>query len=94
MPTLFGAPEFTPVFSGVRVIRSLVVCFIFCRSLFVLLSFFFWPMCFLSFYLRILITLLGIFKLFLFCTNGTIFYLIVYFTLRDDKDILSIARSG
>ena len=37
----------------------------FCRSLFVLLSFFFWPLCFLSFSdLRILINPFGVFKLF------------------------------
>ena len=46
-----------PVFSGVRVTRSLVFCVMFCRSLFVFLSFFFWPLCCLScFDLRILIT--------------------------------------
>ena len=63
-----------PVFSGVRVTRSLVlyVCFVvvvvwefyvrltywgfFCRSLFVLLYFFFWPLCCLFFFdIRILI---------------------------------------
>jgi hypothetical protein len=44
--------EFTPIFSGVRVTRSLVLC-VFCRSLFVL----FWPLCCLFFFdLRILIT--------------------------------------
>ena len=43
-------------FSGIRVTRSLVLCAVLCRSLFVLLSFFFWPLCCLSFYLRILIT--------------------------------------
>ena len=59
-----------PVFSGVRVARSLNVCVVFCRSLFVLLYFFFWPLCCLSFFdLWILITpLFGIFKLVL--TNG------------------------
>ena len=31
-----GAPEFTPVFDGVRVAQSLVLCVMFCRSLFVL----------------------------------------------------------
>jgi hypothetical protein len=31
-----------PDFSGVRVTRSLVLCVLLCRSLFVLLSFFFW----------------------------------------------------
>ena len=42
-----------PVFRGVRVTRSLVLC----RLLFVLLSFFFWPSCCLSFFdLRILTT--------------------------------------
>ena len=44
-----------PVFSGIGVTRSLLLCAMFCRSLFVLLSFFFWPLCCLSFYLRILI---------------------------------------
>ena len=32
-----GAPEFTPILSGVHVSRSLVFCVVFCRSLFVLL---------------------------------------------------------
>ena len=46
-----------PVFSGDLVTRSLVVCVMFCRSLFVLLSFFFWPLCCQFFFnLRILIT--------------------------------------
>ena len=35
-----GAPEFTPGFSGVRVTQSSFMC-MFCRSLFVLLYFFF-----------------------------------------------------
>ena len=39
-----------PVFSGFRVTRSLVSCVMFCRSLFVLLSFFFWPLCCLPFF--------------------------------------------
>ena len=46
-----GAPESTPGFSGVRVTRSLFFCVVFCRSLFVPLSFFFWPsVCCLSFF--------------------------------------------
>ena len=49
-----------PVFSGVHV---LVFCVTLCRSLFVLLSFFIWPSCSLSFALRLLITPFGIFKL-------------------------------
>ena len=44
------------VFSCVRCTRSLVLCVVFCRSLFVLLYFFFWPLCCLAFELRILIT--------------------------------------
>ena len=48
---------FTPVISEVRVIRSLVLCVMFCRSLFVLLYFFIWPLCCLFFFdIRILIT--------------------------------------
>jgi hypothetical protein len=43
-------------FNGVRVTRSLVLCVMFCRSLFVPLSFFFRPLYCLSFYLRIFIT--------------------------------------
>ena len=52
----FRAPEVKPVFSGVRVIRYLVLRVMFCRSLFVVLYFFVWPLCCLSFDLRILIT--------------------------------------
>ena len=35
----------SPVFSGVYVTQSLVLCVMFCRSLFVPLLFFFWPLC-------------------------------------------------
>ena len=46
-----------PVLSGVRVTRSLVLCRVFCRLLFVLLNFFFWPLCCLFIFdLQILIT--------------------------------------
>ena len=45
-----------PVISGVRVTRSLVFYVVFCRSLFVLLYFFFWSLCCLFFFdIRILI---------------------------------------
>ena len=51
------APEFSPVFSGVRVTRFLVlyVCFVdLCLSC---CNFFFWPLCCLSFFkIRLLIT--------------------------------------
>jgi hypothetical protein len=48
--------QLTAIFSLVRVTRSLILCAMLCRSLFVLLSFFLWPMCCLSFELLILIT--------------------------------------
>ena len=44
------------VFSRVHVTWSLVLCVMFCILLFDLLSFYFWPLCCLSFDLRILIT--------------------------------------
>jgi hypothetical protein len=43
-------------FSGVHITRTLILCVMFCRSLFVPLSFFFCPLCGLSIDLRILIT--------------------------------------
>jgi hypothetical protein len=46
-----------PFFCGVYVAQSAVFCVVFCRSLFFfILPFFFWPLHYLSFYLRILIT--------------------------------------
>ena len=57
-----GAHEFTPGFK----LGSCYSMFMFCRSLFVLLYFFFWPLCCLFFSdIQILITHFGIFKLFL-----------------------------
>jgi hypothetical protein len=52
LPTLQEHPSSLPVFREVRVARSLVVCVMFCRSLFVLMSFIFWSF----FNLQILIT--------------------------------------
>ena len=46
--------------SGVLVTRSLILCVMFCRSLFCPFVFFFWPLCCLSFFdLQILQTLLN-----------------------------------
>ena len=45
-----GTHEFTPGFSRVRVTQSLVLCVMFCRSLFFLLFFFFWPLYCLFFF--------------------------------------------
>jgi hypothetical protein len=56
LPTLPEHLSSPPVFSGVRVTRSLVLCVVFCRSLFVLLSFFIWSFRLSFFDLRILIT--------------------------------------
>jgi hypothetical protein len=57
---LFTLPEHLsspPIFSEVRVARSLVFNVMLCRPLFVLLSFFFWPLyCLFFFDLRLLIT--------------------------------------
>jgi hypothetical protein len=54
---LWNKFKWPPVFSGVRVTRS-VVFFVFCRSLFVLSYFFFWSLCCLFFFdLPILINL-------------------------------------
>jgi len=62
-PELHTLPEH-PVSSGVCVPRSLVLCVMFCRSLFVLLSFFFGSLCCLPFFdLRILINPFGILDL-------------------------------
>ena len=55
-----GAPEFTPGFQWSSCYSIVSFMCMSCRSLFVLLYFFFWPLCCLSFFdLRILITPLG-----------------------------------
>ena len=52
-----GSNPHVSVFSGVRVTRSLVLCVMFCRSLFVPLYFYIWPLsCLFFFDLRIQIT--------------------------------------
>ena len=48
LPTLPEHLSSHAVVSGVRVVRSLVFCVMFCRSLFVLLSFSIWSLCCLS----------------------------------------------
>jgi hypothetical protein len=58
MDAMCGAPEYTPVFSEVRV-QSLVFCVVFRRSLLIFLAFFFLPLyCLPRFDLRLLITYL------------------------------------
>ena len=61
------------VFSGICVTRSWLFCVVFCRSLFVLLSFFLWPLYCLPFDLWLLITPL-VFSNF-FCRHVQISYL-------------------
>ena len=65
--TLLEDTSSPPGFSGVRITRSLVLCVMLCRSLFVLLSLFIWPLCCLSLDLGILVSdyPFGIFKPFL-----------------------------
>ena len=59
-----GAPEFTPVFSGVRVTRYLILCEYFVNRCLSFCNFSFWPLsCLFSIDLRILIDLFGISKL-------------------------------
>jgi hypothetical protein len=53
-----GTHEFTPMFHAIRGAQSLVVCVLLCRSLFVLLSFSFWPLYCLFVDLQLLITAL------------------------------------
>ena len=53
-----GTHEFTPMFHAIRGAQSLVVCVLLCRSLFVLLSFSFWPLYCLLVDLQLLITAL------------------------------------
>ena len=61
LPTLPEHLPLPPVFSGVRVARSLVFCMVFCVSLFIILLFLLWPLRCLSFSdLRLLITPLAI----------------------------------
>ena len=94
----FGALEFTPVFSVVRVARSLVFYVILCRLLFVLLSFFFCSLHCPSFFeLRVLITPFGTFKLLLLAQLPLIvrcsWYNIVWYSLSVTWD-RSVAFSG
>ena len=67
-----------PVFSEIRVARFLVFCVLLRRSMFVLLFFFFWPLCFLSFDLHFLMTPLvsstssfknGVYVYYLYCVR-------------------------
>ena len=58
LPTFPENMGSSPVFSGIRVARSLVFCVVIWWSLFVLLSFYFWALCSRFLNLRILITTL------------------------------------
>ena len=49
LPNHMSSLNFTPCFSEVHVARSLIFCVVFCRSLFVFLSFFCWSLYCLSF---------------------------------------------
>ena len=82
--TTYRTPEFTSRFSGVCVTRSLVFCVVFCRWLFVLLSFFFWPLCCLSFFdLRLIAHLLSlpnnVWETYCFCSVSSSSYYYYYY---------------
>ena len=87
-----GAPGFTPDFSGVHVAPVFRVMF--CRSSFVLLSFFSWPLCWLRFYdLRLLITSLVSYicispLLYCFLLSSSSIYCLDYFGLFHDYIII------
>ena len=74
LPTLPEHLMLSPDLSGVRVARSSVFCVMFCRSLFVILSFFLWSLCYLPFFdLRLLITPL-VFQIFFFPVYSNILF--------------------
>ena len=82
-----GAPAFKPVFSGVRVTRSLVLCVCFVDRC---LSFFFWSLCCLFFFdIRIMITPLvsSNFSFELWCLAST---LAIFHLYRDVFDSMGI----
>ena len=64
LPTCPKSQEFTPIFSWIRVARSLVFCVVICRSLFVLFSFFYHCVVCPSSIYGFWLYPLGIFKLF------------------------------
>jgi hypothetical protein len=69
-PTLPEHLSSPPVFSGVRVTRSLIL-YVFCWSLFVFLYIFFWSLCCLFFFdIRILITLVVSFGHCVVCSSS------------------------
>jgi hypothetical protein len=87
---LLTLPEnlrWSPVFSEVRVAPSLVFYLMFCRSLFVLLPFFFWPLYCLSFFdLLLLITPLVSSNFFFLQKKPTTFQLL-YNTIPNSLNI-------
>ena len=70
--------NYLPVGSGVRLARSLVFCAMFCVSLFVLLTFFSWPLCCLSiFSIRLLINPL---------VSSSLSYSYIYYSVFDCRE--------
>ena len=55
-PNPSEASEFTPDFCEIEVVQSLIFCVVFCRSLFVLISFSFWTLYWLSSSIYVLFT--------------------------------------
>ena len=73
----------TQVFSGDHVTRSIVLNVLICRSIFVFLSFFFWPLCCLFLvYLRLLIAPLVFFDHCVVCSSSIYgFWLLLWYLL-------------
>ena len=76
-----GAPEFIPGFQWGSCCSIFSSMCMFCRSLFVLWYFFFWPLCCLSFDIRILITHLVSSNS--SCLVAIILYVLLQFTVSD-----------
>ena len=87
-------PSSSPIISWVRDTRSLVLCVMFCRSLFVLLSFFFRLLCCLSFDLRILISPLVSSNSSLILTQqvGVYIKFFFFFTSSECKDNIRVTN--
>ena len=95
--TLLILPEYLnspPVFGWVHATQSLVLCVMFGRSLFVLLSFFIWSLCCLSFDLRILVTPLVSYGHCIVCPSIYGFWLPLWYLMVIVLSVLLCTDSG
>ena len=82
------------VLSGVRVARSLVFWVVFCRSLFVLLSFFFWPFWLPLWYLQTLPTYYITAEYSSKITDGLLLILLCYWIVNLTQFIISVSKAS